>query len=93
MKVPLVLAIGVGAILAAVLEALYTDGFYWPPAKNMVAIVFTEIVILPISFGALSYAARFVPFSTVSLIMLLEKVLGPLWVGWGIGEAPTVAMQ
>jgi drug/metabolite transporter (DMT)-like permease len=58
----------------------------------MLAIAFTGIVILPISFCTLSYAARFVPSSTVSLIMLLETVFGPLWVWWGIGEVGTDAM-
>ena len=92
MTVPFVLALGVGAILAAILGVLYADRLHWPPTTNMLAIAFTGIVILPISFGTLSYAARFVPSSTVSLIMLLETVLGPLWVWWGIGEVPTDAM-
>lgn len=90
--VPFVLAIGVGAILAAILGALCADVLYLPPTANMLAIAFTGIVILPISFCTLSYAARFVPSSTVSLIMLLETVFGPLWVWWGIGEVATDAM-
>jgi drug/metabolite transporter (DMT)-like permease len=47
---------------------------------------------LPVSFVTLSYAARFVSSSTVSLIMLLETVLGPLWIWWGIEEVPTNSM-
>jgi drug/metabolite transporter (DMT)-like permease len=58
----------------------------------MAAIALTGIFILPLSFVTLSYAARFVPSSTVSLIMLLETVLGPLWVWWGIDEAPSATM-
>ena len=91
-NVPFVLAIGIGALLAGSLGLLCADNLYWPPVKNMAAIAVTGIIILPVSFCTLSYAARFVPSSTVSLIMLLETVLGPLWIWWGIGEEPTNAM-
>jgi len=91
-NVPFVLAIGIGALLAGSLGLLCADNLYWPPVKNMAAIAVTGIIILPVSFCTLSYAARFVSSSTVSLIMLLETVLGPLWIWWGIGEEPTNAM-
>ena len=90
--VPFVLAIAIGALLAAGLGALCAEALYWPEAKNLAAIALTGVIILPVSFVTLSYAARFVSSSTVSLIMLLETVLGPLWVWWGIGEEPTDSM-
>jgi len=90
--VPFVLAIAVGAIAAAVLAACFATTIAWPPLPQMAAIALTGIFILPLSFVTLSYAARFVPSSTVSLIMLLETVLGPLWVWWGIDEAPSATM-
>ena len=90
--VPFVLAIAIGAFLAAGLGALCAEVLYWPQATNLAAIALTGIIILPVSFVTLSYAARFVSSSTVSLIMLLETVLGPLWVWWGIGEIPTNSM-
>ena len=90
--VPFVLAIAIGAFLAAGLGALCSEALYWPPMGNIAAIALTGIIILPVSFVTLSYAARFVSSSTVSLIMLLETVLGPLWVWWGIGEVPTDSM-
>ena len=91
-NVPFVLAIAIGAFLAAGFGALCAEVLYWPQAKNAAAIAVTGIIILPVSFVTLSYAARFVSSSTVSLIMLLETVLGPLWVWWGIGEIPTNSM-
>ena len=91
-SVPFVLAIGVGAFLAAGLGAFFVQGPFLPPLENLTAIAITGIIILPVSFVTLSYAARFAPSSTVSLIMLLETVLGPLWVWWGLGEAPTKNM-
>ena len=90
--VPFVLAIAIGAFMAAALGAVCADALYWPPLGNMAAIALTGVVILPVSFVTLSYAARFVSSSTVSLIMLLETVLGPLWIWWGIGEVPTNSM-
>src|SRR6056300_1627799 len=90
--VPFVLAIAVGAIAAAGLAAVFATTLAWPPLPQMAAIALTGIFILPLSFVTLSYAARFVPSSTVSLIMLLETVLGPLWVWWGIDEAPSATM-
>ena len=90
--VPFVLAIAVGAIAAAGLAAVFATTLAWPPLPQMAAIALTGIFILPLSFVTLSYAARFVPSSTVSLIMLLETILGPLWVWWGIDEAPSAAM-
>ena len=91
-NVPFVLAIAIGALLAAALGVVCADALYLPNLRSTAAIAVTGIIILPLSFVTLSYAARFVPSSTVSLIMLLETVLGPLWIWWGIGEAPTNGM-
>ena len=91
-EVPFVLAMATGAIGAAGLGIVFTEGLYWPSLINMTAISFTGIFILPLSFVALSYAARHLSSSTVSLILLSETVLGPLWVWWGIGESPSIMM-
>ncbi len=91
-NVPFVLAISIGALLAAALGVVCADALYLPNLLSTATIAVTGIIILPLSFVTLSYAARFVPSSTVSLIMLLETVLGPLWIWWGIGEAPTNGM-
>ena len=91
-EVPFVLAMAIGAISAAALGVVFAETLYMPPLKNLMAIATTGIVILPLSFATLSYAARYVSSSTVSLIMLSETVLGPLWVWWGIGESPSTMM-
>jgi len=48
-------------------------------------------VVLPVAFGLLTLAPRYIPSPEVSLIMQLEAVLGPLWVWAGVGEVPPVA--
>ncbi|RBI74486.1 EamA/RhaT family transporter [Roseovarius sp. TE539] len=88
---PILLVIGIGACLAGGTglvvtgPAAMTEGTVW-------AIAITGLVILPCSFFGLSLASRHTHASNVSLIMLLETVLGPFWVWLGLGEVPTPAM-
>ena len=89
---PFVLAMALGAMCAACVGYVCADKLQWFPPINMLSIGLTGICILPLSFVALSYAARNVKSSTVSLIMLSETVLGPLWVWWGVGESPNRMM-
>ncbi|WP_415182517.1 DMT family transporter [Phaeovulum sp.] len=90
-QLPLLLVMGVGVSLAGVTGLVITgpgamtNGTVWP-------IIVTGAVILPLSFGALSLASRHTQASNVSLLILLETVFGPLWVWWGVDEAPTPAM-
>ena len=84
---PLLLAIGCGAALAGLTglvltgPARMTDGTVW-------AILVTALFIIPVAFFTLSQASRHTSASNVSLLLLLETVLGPLWVWLGTGEAP-----
>jgi drug/metabolite transporter (DMT)-like permease len=56
------------------------------------AIAISGALILPISFFLMTLATRHTHPSNVSLLLLLETVLGPAWVWWGVGERPTVPM-
>jgi drug/metabolite transporter (DMT)-like permease len=88
---PIPLLIGLGAALSGVTGVVITgpaqmaDGTVW-------AIVVCGLVILPVSFFSLSLASRYTHASNVSLLLLLETVLGPLWVWIGVGEEPTPMM-
>ncbi len=88
---PIPLLIGLGAALAGVTgtaitgPVAMTDGVVW-------AIAVCGLVILPVSFFSLSLASRYTHASNVSLLLLLETVLGPLWVWLGVGEEPTPMM-
>lgn len=46
-------------------------------------------VIMPISFGLITLGPRYIPAAEVSLIMLLETVLGPFWVWLALSEQPS----
>ena len=90
-KLPILLAIGLGALIAGVVGTLITglsqmgQGLIWPMAL-------TSLVVLPVSFFSLSMASRYTHAANVGLLMLLETVLGPLWVWVVIDEAPSTRM-
>jgi drug/metabolite transporter (DMT)-like permease len=90
-ELPILLVIGLGAALAGLTGVIVTgpammmQGEVWP-------IVVCGILILPVSFFSLSLASRYTHASNVSLLLLLETVLGPLWVWLGTGETPTSMM-
>lgn len=88
---PILLVIGVGAVLAG-LTGLALTGPTAMAEGQIWAIALTGGIVLPISFFTLSLASRYTHASNVSLLMLLETVLGPVWVWLGIGEVPTVGM-
>ena len=82
------LALGTGGILCGLLAF-----YFWPSAseinlKGMFYISVTGLLILPLSFILLSRASRMTPASNVSIIMLLETILGPLWVWTFTNESP-----
>lgn len=79
---------GLGAFLAG------SAGLVWGGSAAMLdgevwAIAVSGALILPLSFGLLMMATRHTHPSNVSLFLLLEAVLGPLWVWWGVGEELT----
>ncbi|WP_101069089.1 DMT family transporter [Roseovarius salinarum] len=88
---PILLLIGTGALLAGLTgtavtgPAAMSQGTVW-------AIAVTGLVILPVSFFGLSLASRYTQAANVSLLLLLETVLGPFWVWLGTGAAPTPMM-
>lgn len=90
-QVPILLAMGLGALCAGLAALARTapgqmaEGHVW-------AIVLTGLVILPVSFFSLSLASRHTAAANVSLLMLLETILGPVWVWAGTGESLTPAM-
>ncbi|ASP21394.1 EamA-like transporter family protein [Antarctobacter heliothermus] len=88
---PLLPVIGIGALIAGAAgwtltgPAQMAQGHLW-------AILTASIVILPLSFFALSQASRYTAAANVSLLLLLETVLAPIWVWLGTGEAPSRRM-
>lgn len=90
-QLPILLVIGCGAFLAG-LFGLAVTGPSQMANGQIWAMVVTGTVVLPLSFFLMSSASRYTHASNVSLLLLLETVLGPLWVWLGVGEAPTPTM-
>lgn len=88
---PLLLVIGLGSLISGTSGWLITgpaqmiDGTLW-------ATLLSALIILPLSFFALNEASRYTTASNVSLLLLLETVLAPIWVWLGTGEAPSPRM-
>lgn len=84
---PLFLVIGLGSLtsgisgLLIVGPAQMTEGTVW-------AILVCALLILPLSFFALNEASRHTAAANVSLLLLLETVLAPVWVWLGTGKRP-----
>ncbi len=91
-RLPILLAIGLGALIAGIISTAITgigqmgQGHVWP-------MLLTAMVVLPVSFASLSVASRYTHAANVSLLMLLETVLGPLWVWLVLAETPTSRMM
>lgn len=81
-------------ILSGLIVALLMLPFATPFSISLNDLLFLLLlcgVILPLSFGLITIGPRYIPASEVGIIMLLETVLGPLWVWWIIGEVPSSA--
>jgi len=84
-------AAALGSLLSGCIGFYFSsyEDFFTAPVWTLVAM---GVIILPISFACLSIAPRYTSSAIVSLIMLLEMVIGPFWVWLGIGEKPTNTM-
>tara|TARA_R110002020_G_scaffold20374_50_gene69702 strand:- start:507 stop:1409 length:903 start_codon:yes stop_codon:yes gene_type:complete len=48
------------------------------------------LLVVPVSFALITQGPRYITAAEVSLIMLLETIIGPVWVWLVVGIAPTV---
>ena len=87
-ELPFVLPMGIGVFFSGV-TGLFITGYQNMMIGNTLPIIATGIFILPIPMYLLSSASKFTRATNVSLILLLETVLGPLWIWLGTGEKPT----
>ena len=91
-SLPLLLVIGLGSLVSGtsgwliIGPAQMINGTVW-------AVLVSALLILPLSFFALNAASRHTTAANVSLLLLLETVLAPVWVWLGTGEAPSLRMM
>ena len=83
------LALGVGAMIAGLSAFALSPTATDVTLSSAFTISLTGLIILPVSFVMLSRASRYTTASNVSMLMLLETVLGPSWVWMVIDERPS----
>ncbi|HSP59164.1 MAG TPA: DMT family transporter [Halomonas sp.] len=79
------LIVGVGAGLVV------TSGgqFSMPPWDRLWLVMLLCLVIVPLGVTLLQRGPLYLPAAEVGLLLLLEVVVGTLWVWWILGERPT----
>ncbi len=85
-ELPVLPTVGCGAAISGLAAALFAGSLTTTTDGWLPAIWITGLVILPISFTSLNIASRYTVAANVSLLLLLETVLGPAAVWVGIGE-------
>lgn len=80
-------AMGLAGLLTAVLALPLAPGVQMS-GPDILWMALLGLVVVPGGFGLLTTGPRYLPAPDVSLIMLLEAVLGPLLVYWVLHEHP-----
>ena len=83
-------AMGLGGLLAALVALPLADPMS-ASASDFRYLAISGFLVLPLGFGFLAVAPRYIPGPEVALITLLETVLGPFWVWLALDEVPTEA--
>ncbi|MCW9044841.1 MAG: DMT family transporter [Alphaproteobacteria bacterium] len=83
-----ILAVGIGSICSGLFALMFADPLSIS-GSDPYYIFILGVFILPISMGLITYGPRYLSAAEVSLILIVEMALGPLWVWLGIGEIPS----
>jgi drug/metabolite transporter (DMT)-like permease len=83
-------AMAIGKLLSA-LAVLPLAAPFALSAAGMGLMALLGLIVLPLAFGLLTLGPRYIPAPEVSLLMLMETVLGPLIVWAAIGEAASTS--
>jgi drug/metabolite transporter (DMT)-like permease len=87
-KLNMIPAVAMGSLLAIPLSLLLGADPTSIGQHDLVLLGLQGSLVLPISFALITIGSRYLPAAEVSLILLLETLLGPLWVWLLVGESP-----
>jgi drug/metabolite transporter (DMT)-like permease len=97
-KVDMTPAVGLSGFFSAALALplLWLGGDGLAPLLSLGAlqwfwVLLAGVIVVPLAFALISIGPRYLPAAEVSLLILLETVLGPLWVWLALGEQPAAA--
>lgn len=57
--------------------------------RDWILLLLLGLFVMPVAFGLIATGPRFIPAAEVALLLLLQTVLGALWVWIAVGEVPT----
>ena len=80
-------AMALSGLISAVLVLPLASPFSLSPS-DLAPLGIMGLVVLPVSFALIFIGPRYIPAPEVSLVLLLEAVLGPYWVWLALGEEP-----
>jgi len=86
----LVPAAGLGALLSGLVVLPLAAPLSLAGVQIAYALAMS-VLVLPVAFALLTLGPRTLPAPEVALLLLLETVLGPMWVWLGVGERPSEA--
>ncbi|MCH4562735.1 DMT family transporter [Halomonas sp. EGI 63088] len=78
----LIVAVGGGLVVTS------TTGLSLPPPDRLLLVVLLCLFIVPAGVTLLQRGPLYLPAAEVGLLLLLEVVVGTLWVWWLLGERP-----
>lgn len=87
-KINTLAAISYGSLLAAVFALAMGANPAAPNAQDFTYLALNGAIIMAMAMALITYGPKLISAPEVSLIMLLETVLGPLWVWWILSEQP-----
>ncbi|RDU98425.1 DMT family transporter [Trinickia dinghuensis] len=85
----LALAPAWGGLLVAVTLAPVVPAFHFSSTYKLILMLGEGTLLVPLALGLIAAAARHLPAPQVGLFLLLETILGPLWIWAVLGETPT----
>ena len=85
-KINTTAAIGLGSFLTALFSLYMGADLTAPSTRDFVYLFVNGGIIIPIALGLIAYGPKLISAPEVSLIMLLETVLGPYWVWLVLSE-------
>ena len=88
-EINMIPASGIGLLIAAVVASPFAD-FPTMDRLQLGTMVFAGVIMLPLALTLLTLGPRYLPAPEVAMIMILETVLGPLWVWMVIREDPGI---
>lgn len=81
-------ALAVGSLIATLVAAVGAGSLRVEPA-DLLILAYLGVFQTGIAFMLHATFSGHLPSATTGLLVLLEAVLGPLWVWWFLGEAPS----